>query len=84
MTTGQITGGQVSEGQITGANITGAEIKGAELNSANINEVQVRARNQTTGDNGGILSDVPVIGETLEQINPMNWKTFSPFYFIYE
>ncbi|CAN5778956.1 hypothetical protein BH23THE1_BH23THE1_20890 [soil metagenome] len=72
MITGQVIGGQVSEGQITGANITGAEIEGAELNSAKVNELQVMAGNQTTGDDGGILGEVPVIGDTLEQINPLN------------
>ncbi len=61
----------ISEGKITNANITEAEIQGAELKSASVNEVQVKAGNQTSSD-GGILSKVPVIGDTLEKNNPLN------------
>jgi uncharacterized protein YjbI with pentapeptide repeats len=57
----------VSGGKITGANVTEADLTGAEIKGANVTGAKVEAGNQT---GSGMLGKVPVIGKTLEKLNP--------------
>jgi hypothetical protein len=50
--------------------MTDAEVNMAYISGANLTGVQPKTGSEEAGKEGGPLSDIPIIGEPLEQINP--------------
>jgi hypothetical protein len=42
----------------------------ADISGANLTEAQLKTGSEEADEEGGPLSDIPIIGEPLEQINP--------------
>jgi uncharacterized protein YjbI with pentapeptide repeats len=54
---------------VTGANITEAEVNMADISGANLTGAKLKTGSEASKEEGP-LAKVPVIGETLEKINP--------------
>src|ERR687897_969853 len=64
-----VTGGQIQGEEVTGANVTDAEVNMADISGANLTGAKLQTGSEEA-EGGGPLSDIPIIGEPLEQINP--------------
>jgi uncharacterized protein YjbI with pentapeptide repeats len=71
LTKGTVTGGQIQGDKVTGANITDAEANMVVITGANLTGAKLKTGSEASTEGEGPLAKIPIIGETLEKMNPL-------------